>query len=102
MHWRVFESQCNAPMPNFHSAPRKAISSVQICPVLRNATLSGPCWSMMALNLNVKTCIAWSQSVGSSLPVFGWRSSGVVARSGAASGVRASQPFGQAMPRFTG
>ena len=30
------------------------------------------------------------------------RSSGVVARSAAASGVSASQPFGQAMPRFTG
>ena len=47
------------------SAPRNAISSVQICPVLRHATLSGPCWSMIALNFSVNNCIASSQSAAS-------------------------------------
>jgi hypothetical protein len=47
---------------------------------------------MIALNF-VKTCIASSQSVGSSWPVFGSRKRGEVARSGAAKQFNASQPF---------
>ncbi len=50
MHWRVLPSPCSMPIPNLASAPRKAISSVTICPVLMNATDSLPCASWIALN----------------------------------------------------
>nr|WP_256199721.1 hypothetical protein [Verrucomicrobium spinosum] len=58
-------------------APRKAISSTMIWPVLRKATDSRPCWSMMASNFRQKTCMAVSQSTASPF------SRGVVARSAA-------------------
>ena len=102
MHCRVLESQCSPPIPNLKSAPSKAISSVHIWPLLRNAIDSGPCWSSSALNLSVNTWSPWSQSTGSKRCVFLFRSRGVVARSGAASGASASQPLGHARPRFTG
>ena len=57
---------------------------------------------MMPLNFSAKTCKRRVPVHRLELPVLDSRSSGVVARSGAASGVSASQPFGQAMPRFTG
>ena len=61
-----------------------------------------PCRAWMPFIRETNAPIAPAQGTGRSAPVAGSRSSGVVARSGAASGVRASQPFGQAMPRFTG
>ncbi len=102
MHWRVLPSPWTMPMPNLASAPSRAISSDAIWPVEMKATDSGPCSAWTALNRLTMASRAVGQSTGAS----GWsreaRRRGVVARSGARSGVRASQPFGQAMPRLTG
>ena len=102
MHCRVLPSPWTIPMPNFASAPSSAISSVGIWPVLENAT---DCRPVAALNFadpqNEVRQGAVSQSTGSSTP-RAFFNSGVVARSGASSTARASQPFGQAMPRLTG
>jgi hypothetical protein len=102
MHWRVLLSQCKNPIPNLKSAPRKAISSVTIWPVLRNATDSGPWARLISFKRSQKRIKALSQSIDSNHPEALFRSSGVVARSRARSGVNASQPFGQAIPRLTG
>ena len=50
---------------------------------------------------STNTSMASGQEIGWSVPEAS-RSSGVVARSSAPSGVSASQPLGQAIPRFTG
>jgi hypothetical protein len=101
MHWRVLPSPWTIPIPNLARDPRKASSSLTICPVPRKATESGPCLAWMALKLVTKASSAAAHETGSSLP-RALRSSGVVARSSAASGASASQPLGQAMPRLTG
>ena len=102
MHWRVLASPWTMPMPNFASAPSSAISSVTIWPVLRKATDSGPCLRWIVLEALDERRRRVSQSHGLEL------ASRVVAQQrrgraiGRASGVSASQPFGHAMPRFTG
>jgi len=101
MHWRVLPSPWSIPIPNFATAPRRAISSVAIWPVLRNATDSGPCSAWMARNRATIVAAASSQPTGRRRP-SGPRSRGSTARSGASSTRRASHPFGQAMPRLTG
>jgi hypothetical protein len=101
MHWRVLPSPWTIPIPNLASAPRKASSSLTICPVPRKATESGPCLAWMALKFETKASVAACHDTGSSLP-RAFRNSGVVARSSACKGASASQPLGQAMPRFTG
>ena len=101
MHCRVLPSPCSIPMPNLARAPSRAISSVGIWPVLRNASDSAPWRAWMALNRSTIVPSAASQLTGRWLPPAS-RRSGVVARSGASSTVSASQPFGQAVPRFTG
>ncbi len=100
MHWRVLPSPCTMPMPNLATAPSRAISSVAIWPVLRNATESGPCSACTALNREANVASALAQSTGTIRPRSS-RSSGVVARSGARSGARASHPLGHARPRLT-
>ena len=89
------------PMPNLASAPSSAISSVGIWPVERNATDSGPCSAWIGPD-------AVAEHVERRRP----SRPGAAARSRRAaagawpgrarSGVSASQPLGQAMPRFTG
>ena len=103
MHCRVLPSPCTMPMPNLASAPSSAISSVAIWPVLRNATDCGPCCCLDRLEARRRTCVSAVVPVDRlrAAPRAS-RSSGVVARSGASSSVSASQPLGQAMPRFTG
>ena len=101
MHWRVLPSPCAMPIPNFASAPSSAISSVGICPVLRNATDSGPCCAWIALKRSTMVRSASSQPNGRWTPAAS-RRSGVVARSPAPSTASASHPLGQATPRFTG
>ena len=101
MHWRVLPSPCAIPIPNLASAPSSAISSVGICPVLRNATDSGPCRAWIAWKRSAIVRSAEPQLTGSWTPDAS-RRSGVVARSAAPSTARASQPFGHATPRFTG
>jgi hypothetical protein len=68
MHWRVLLSQCKNPMPNLKSAPRKAISSVTIWPVLRNATDSGPWARLISFKRSQKRIKAPSQSIDSNRP----------------------------------
>ena len=102
MHCRVFPSPCSIPMPNLARAPSRAISSVGIWPVLRNASDPAPWRAWMALNRSTIVPSAASQLAGRWWASPASRRSGVVARSGASSTVSASQPFGQAVPRFTG
>src|SRR5262245_30298940 len=90
------------PIPNLVRAPKNAISSVQICPVLKKVTLSFPNLYWMHLHLSTNTVSAFSHSVAVHFPVARSRRYCVVARSGALSGVSASHPFGQALPRLTG
>ena len=52
-------------MPNFANAPRNAISSVGICPVLKKARESGPCRSRIPSKRSRKTDVARSQSAKS-------------------------------------
>ena len=94
-------SPCSMPMPNLASAPSSAISSVTICPVDKNAIDARPWRAWIAWKRDVNAASAAGQSTASSLPRAP-RKSGVVARSAAASGASASQPFGHAAPRFTG
>ena len=101
MHWRVLPSPCAIPIPNLASAPSSAISSVAICPVLRNATDSGPCSAWIAWKRSTIVRSASSQLTGRWTPDPS-RHSGVTARSAAPSTASASQPLGQATPRFTG
>ena len=88
-------------MPNLANAPRYAISSHAIWPVDRNATDSGPCCSKIDLNRAVNVRSASSHDT-SAIDPSGCRNLGCVARSGLSSTRSASQPFGQAIPRFTG
>ena len=88
-------------MPNLPRAPSRAISSMAICPVLRKATDALPCLAWIPFMRLTKVSRATGQSTARRRPPAS-RSKGEVARSGARSGVNASQPLGQAMPRLTG
>jgi len=61
-----------------------------------------PCLAWIALKRLTIVSSARGQSTAAALPPRSDRNSGVRARSGAASGARASQPLGQAIPRLTG
>ena len=102
MHWRVLPSPWTMPMPNLASAPSRAISSVAIWPVQRKATDSGPCSAWIALNRSTNGVERGRPSrPARALPVgvAQQRRGGAI---GGRSGVSASQPLGQAMPRLTG
>ena len=101
MHCRVLPSPCSSPMPNLPRAPSRAISSMGIWPVLRKATDSLPCFAWMPFMRFTKASRAVGQSTARSRPPASLNM-GEAARSGAPSGVSASQPLGQAMPRLTG
>ena len=104
MHWRVFESQCNAPMPNFHERAeqrhflRANLARAQerhaLRPVLCHdgLELRDECLHRLVPIRRVELCT--SRPAGAA--AARWRDR---ART---SGVSASQPFGHAMPRFTG
>lgn len=102
MHWRVLPSPCFMPMPNLARAPRNAISSVTIWPVLMKATESLPWRAWTDLNFFWNSSIAVSHETSSSSPDLYFLRRGVVARSVAFKGSRASHPLGHAMPRLTG
>jgi hypothetical protein len=65
------------------------------------AMLCSPCRDWMAFMREANSVIAAPHGTGRIAPPES-RSNGIVPRSDAASGVSASQPFGQAMPRLTG
>ena len=72
-------------------------------PRARETTIAdGPCSLLNALKFSVNAPVRAPRKPARVRPVAASRSSGVVARSVAASGVSASQPFGHAMPRLTG
>ena len=88
MHWRVLPSPCSIPMPNLARAPSSAISSVAIWPVLRKATRLGPVLRPGRPFIRSTNVPQRRRPVDRLRGARGAsRSSGVVARSGAASGV---------------
>ena len=103
MHWRVLPSPWTMPMPNLASAPSSAISSVAIWPVLEERDRLR---AVLGLDRLERACTNVDER---GLPVDGFELAARVAQQrrawrgrARASGVSASQPLGQAMPRLTG